>query len=65
MMYVEYNNFIVKRVEYLVRGDQDTPHQTYYTVMVERLPPSLRSGPMLATFFEKLFPGDFHCAGEG
>lgn len=57
LMYVEYKNFIGKRVDYLVNGDSDTPVQTYYTVMVERVPHSLKSGPMLAGFFERLFPG--------
>jgi hypothetical protein len=41
MMYAEYKNFIGKRVQYLVRGDSDTPPQAYYTVMVERLPPQV------------------------
>lgn len=57
LMYIEYKNFVGKRVLYLVNGDKDTPVQTYYTVMVERVPASLRSGPMLAGFFERLYPG--------
>lgn len=58
LLYTEYKSFIHKRVEYLVHGDQDTPKQTYYTVMIERVPASLRSGPMLAGFFENLYPGN-------
>jgi hypothetical protein len=57
LMYIEYKNFIGKRVEYLVSGDSDTPVQTYYTVMVERVPAALKSGPMLAGFFERMYPG--------
>lgn len=57
LMYIEYKNFVGKRVLYLVNGDKDTPAQTYYTVMVERVPAALRSGPMLAGFFERLYPG--------
>lgn len=58
LMYIEYKNFVGKRVLYLVNGDQDTPQQTYYTVMVERVPAALRSGPMLAGFFQRLYPGE-------
>lgn len=56
-MYKEYKAFVQKRVEYLVRGDADTPVQTYYTIIVERLPSALRAAPLLHQFFEKLFPG--------
>lgn len=55
-MYFEYKNFVDKRVEYIVRGDADTPLQTYYTVLIEKLPPSLRSTTALYAFFDKLFP---------
>jgi hypothetical protein len=57
LMYTEYKNFVKKRVQYLIQGDPDTPPQTYYTVMVEKVPISLRSAPALEAFFEKLFPG--------
>ena len=57
LMYAEYKNFVKKRVQYLIKGDPDTPPQTYYTVMVEKVPISLRSAPALEAFFEKLFPG--------
>ena len=53
----EYENFVEKRVHYLVNGDPDTPPQTYYTTMVENIPPHLRSAPKLKQFFETLFPG--------
>lgn len=35
----------------------DTHQQTYYTLMVENLPPNLRSAPKLKAFFDTLFPG--------
>lgn len=57
LMYLEYVNFKEKRVQYIVTGDADTPGQTYYTVMIERLPTSLRSTSALEAFFDKLFPG--------
>jgi hypothetical protein len=53
----EYEKFVDKRVHYLIQGDPDTPPQTYYTVMVEHIPPALRSAPALRDFFNKLFPG--------
>ena len=56
----EYEKFVEKRVHYLIQGDPDTPPQTYYTVMVEHIPPALRSAPALRDFFNKLFPGIPH-----
>jgi Late exocytosis, associated with Golgi transport len=61
LMYAEYKNFVLKRIQYLIQGDPDTPSQTYYTLMVEKVPTTLRSAPALEAFFEKLFPGIF-CA---
>jgi calcium permeable stress-gated cation channel len=51
LLYVEYNNFSVKRLQFLVQADPtqsltldpDTPPQTYFTVMVERIPGRLRN----------------------
>jgi hypothetical protein len=57
LFYREYQGFVKKRLEYLVRGDMDTHQQTYFTLMVENLPPTLRSAPKLKDFFETLFPG--------
>lgn len=49
LLYAEYNNFSIRRLQYLVQADPDsaladpdTPPQTYYTVMVERIPPHLK-----------------------
>ena len=60
LMYGEYQNFVKKRIQYLIQGDPDTPPQTYYTIMVEKVPMNLRSAPALENFFENVFPGDVH-----
>ena len=60
VMYGEYYNFLEKRVRYLRLGDPDTPPQAYYTVMVEKVPTSLRSAQGLADFFDNLFPGEVY-----
>lgn len=58
LLYFEYKNFVRKRVHWLAHGDPDTPQQTYYTVMVERVPTKLRSVVALRDFFEEIFPGE-------
>ena len=65
LLYAEYNNFSVRRLQYLVQanpdspqGDPDTPPQKYFTIMVENIPGHLRSAAALYKFFEKLFPGE-------
>jgi hypothetical protein len=60
LMYMEYKNFVKKRLQYLISGDPDTPQQTYYTIMLEKVPITLRSKPALELFFENLFPGDVY-----
>lgn len=60
VMYSEYYNFLEKRVRYLRLGDPDTPPQAYYTVMVEKVPTSLRSAQAMADFFDNLFPGEVY-----
>lgn len=60
VMYSEYFNFLEKRVRYLRLGDPDTPPQAYYTVMVEKVPTSLRSAQAMADFFDNLFPGEVY-----
>lgn len=57
LMHNEYSNFMTKRLQYLVEGDPDTPIQTHHTIMIEQLPPDLRSTTKLYQFFNKLFPG--------
>lgn len=56
-LHSEYRNFLIKRLEYLVKGDLDTPAQAYYTIMIEQIPSSLRSASKLKHFFSRLFPG--------
>ena len=73
LLFTEYNNFSVRRLEYLVQTnttdpndtsngfvDHDTPVQKYYTIMVERIPSHLRSAEHLYKFFDKLFPNDVY-----
>jgi len=60
LMYYEFKHFIEKRVDYLVQGDPDTETQTYYTIMIEKLPSKLRSTPILIDFFERLFPNEIY-----
>ncbi len=65
LMHTEYRNFMAKRLQYLLKGDPDTPIQTYYTVMLEHLPSQLRTASQLFDYFETLFPGNIcevlHC----
>jgi hypothetical protein len=67
LLYAEYNNFSVRRLQYLVQADPDSPHgdpdtppQKYFTVMIERIPGHLRSAAALYKFFDKLFPGEVY-----
>ena len=53
----EFEHFVLKRLEFLVQGDPDTFQQTHYTIMIENVPPALRSVTALSAFFDKLFPG--------
>jgi len=68
LLYAEYNNFSVRRLQYLVQAnpqdenlDPDTPPQKYFTVMIERIPTHLRSAAALHKFFDRLFPDDVYC----
>lgn len=60
LMYTEYSNFVEKRIEYLVKGDLDTPPQTHYTVIAEKVPSNLRSAPALRNYFENIFPSNVY-----
>ena len=57
LMYKEYENFFKKRLDFLVRGDDETPRQTAYTIMIENVPPEIRSSTALANFMEDIYPG--------
>lgn len=59
LLHEEYKHFVLKRFDYLIEGDFDTPPQTYYTLFLEKTPAPLRSEPALRKFFEKIFPGNF------
>ena len=68
LLYAEYSNFSIRRLQYLVQvdpdspqTDPDTPPQKYFTVMVENIPSHLRSAKALEQFFDKLFPGEVYC----
>lgn len=68
LLYAEYSNFSIRRLQYLVQvdpdspqTDPDTPPQKYFTVMVENIPAHLRSAKALEQFFDKLFPGEIYC----
>lgn len=67
LLHAEYNNFSVRRLQFLVQadpdspmGDPDTPQQKYFTIMVERIPSHLRSAAALHKFFDNLFPGEVY-----
>ncbi len=59
-MYNEYRVFLTKRIQYLLKGDSDTHPQTYYTVMIEKVPVPLRNPKVLKSFFSRLFPDDVY-----
>jgi len=59
-MYNEYRFFLTKRIQYLLKGDSDTHPQTYYTVMIEKVPVPLRNPKVFKSFFSRLFPNDVY-----
>ena len=67
LLHAEYNNFSVRRLQFLVQadpdspmGDPDTPQQKYFTIMIERIPSHLRSAAALHKFFDNLFPNEVY-----
>jgi hypothetical protein len=54
--YREYENFALKRTEYLKNGDSFIPKQTSYSVLVENIPSNLVTSERLYQFFHSLFP---------
>lgn len=58
MLHNEYGNFVKRRIAFLSEEHQDIAAQTYYTVMIEKIPNTLRSGPVLKEFFDSVFPGE-------
>lgn len=65
LLYAEYHNFSILRLQYLgkddPKDDPDTPSQVYYTIMCEKIPAELRSADRLREYFEDLFPGEVFC----
>jgi len=58
LFYLEYRNFSLKHsVHRTIQGDYDIPTQTNYSILIENIPPSLRSANALRTFLDKIFPG--------
>ena len=53
----EYKYFYQLRQAYLKNGDDEIRQQSYYTIMVERIPPHLRTDNALTAWFEEMFPG--------
>ena len=43
MFAAEYKHYLDKRIEFFATGDPDTPLETYHSIMIEDVPPSLRS----------------------
>jgi hypothetical protein len=58
----EYAHVLEWRQDWLGRGEWDTPTQSRFSILVERLPPELRSDTALRSYFERLFPGKVHSA---
>jgi len=59
---VEYRLFVRLRQRYLERCDDSVEKQSRYTVMVENIPPLLRSDRALQVFFDRMFPRGVHSA---
>ena len=50
LIYKEYGHLLAWRQEWLARGDALTPTQARYSIVVERLPPELRSDTALRAY---------------
>lgn len=58
----EYAGFVGLRHQFFVSGSTDTSPQARYSVMVECVPPHLRTSKALQAYFDFLFPGKVHSA---
>ena len=62
LLFAEYHNFSNLRLQFLSKDDPkddpDTHPQTYYTIMLENIPPELRSAEKLYEYFEEIFPSE-------
>lgn len=61
-MNVEYLLFVKLRQDFLLNGDDAVPPQCRKSIMVENIPPALRTDTSLRLFFESMFPGHVHSA---
>ena len=59
---LEFKHFVRLRQNWLVKGDKSIREQCRYSIMLENIPPTLRSDKALASFFRSLFPGQVHSA---
>ncbi|CAM9869924.1 unnamed protein product [Chrysoparadoxa australica] len=57
LMWKEWENFVPKRYHFLAEGDEDTPDDYRYTMLVESIPEGKRTTPALLQYFQDLFPG--------
>jgi len=58
----EYRDFVQLRHQFFVHGSRETAPQARYTVLVEMIPPHLRTNAALYKYFNELFPGQVHSA---
>ena len=58
----EYRHYVELRNEWLGRGEPDIPTQHNYSLMVEKIPPDLRSDRALYDYFNAIFPGKVYSA---
>ncbi len=56
----EYKHFVELRLDFLGKGGGGSDPQHHYSVMVEDIPPELRSEKALFDYFDKMFPGRVH-----
>jgi hypothetical protein len=57
LMKSEYKHYVELRLDFLGKGDGSQDPQHHYSLMVEQVPPELRSEKALYDYFEKMFPG--------
>eukprot|EP00557_Chaetoceros_sp_GSL56_P003961 CAMPEP_0176502360 /NCGR_PEP_ID=MMETSP0200_2-20121128/14707_1 /TAXON_ID=947934 /ORGANISM="Chaetoceros sp., Strain GSL56" /LENGTH=1124 /DNA_ID=CAMNT_0017901417 /DNA_START=137 /DNA_END=3511 /DNA_ORIENTATION=+ len=57
IMKSEYKHYVELRLDFLGKGDGSQDPQHHYSLMVEQVPPELRSEKALYDYFEKMFPG--------
>ncbi|CAN0322366.1 unnamed protein product [Pylaiella littoralis] len=53
----EWENFVVKRFNFMAVGDPDMDKEVAFSAMIENIPQDKRSSPALYGYFDNLFPG--------